>query len=362
MPKRVLICVAALMIACCWGVLEYRGDNQTLASPPQHSMDISKTKIDPATLKVFAPLPEVMSSEKNSITQAKVDLGRMLYYDQRLSLENDISCNSCHQLDKFGVDQKAFSSGHRGKLGSRNSPSVYNAAAHFAQFWDGRAPDVEEQAKGPVLNPVEMAMPNGEAVVSRLKAIPGYVEAFRRAFPGEADPVTFNNMGKAIGAFERGLVTPSRWDDFLKGNDAALLNVEKIGFNKFVATGCAMCHSGVLLGGMAYMKMGVAKPWSDVSDEGRFAVTHNAADKMKFKVPSLRNVEMTGPYFHRGTATTLEEAVKSMAEYELGTTPSRDDVLFMVAWLKSLTGKIPGEYIRMPELPKAESVKAPAEE
>lgn len=357
MWKVALICVAVLLFVFPWGTLEHRGSDLTIAAARQHSMDLSKTTIDPALLKIFAPLPEVMASEKIPLTEAKVNLGLMLYYDKRLSLENDISCNTCHQLDRFGVDGKPLSSGYKGKLGSRNSPSVYNSAAHFAQFWDGRASNVEEQAKGPVLNPVEMAMPNGEAVVSRLKAIPGYVEAFRLAFPGEADPVTFDNMGKAIGAFERGLVTPSRWDDFLRGNDGALLNVEKIGFNKFVETGCQMCHSGALLGGTAYMKMGVAKPWPDTSDQGRFAVTHNAADKMKFKVPSLRNVEMTGPYFHQGTVPTLEEAVKSMAEYQLGTTPSRDDVMFIVTWLKTLTGKIPNDYIRSPELPPNGSLK-----
>src|ERR1035437_907836 len=179
-------------------------------------------EIDPSLLGMFRPLPTTMDSEKNPSSEPKVNLGRMLYYDKRLSKNQDISCNTCHELDKYGVDHTPVSTGHKGQKGSRNSPTVYNAAAHLAQFWDGRAPDEEEQAKGPVLNPVEMAMPSGEEAVAVLKSMPGYVQAFQEAFPGEKDPVTFDNMARAIGVFERHLTTPSRWDDFLKGNKAAL--------------------------------------------------------------------------------------------------------------------------------------------
>ena len=168
--------------------------------------------VDAARLKLFQPLPDSMVSDSNPMTPAKVDLGRMLYYDMRLSKNHDVACNSCHLLDQYGVDGKPVSTGHRQQKGNRNAPTVYNAAGHFVQFWDGRAADVEEQAKGPVLNPVEMAMPDEASVVAMLKSIPGYVEAFSAAYPDEADPVTYDNMARAIGAFERGLVTPGRWD------------------------------------------------------------------------------------------------------------------------------------------------------
>ena len=229
--------------------------------------------VDPAKLKMFAPLPEVMTAPKNPVTEAKVTLGRMLYYEARLSKNHDVSCNSCHLLDRYGVDQQQVSDGHRGQKGTRNAPTVYNAAGHFVQFWDGRAPDVEEQAKGPVLNPVEMAMSSEKDVVAVLKSMPEYVATFKKAFPGQADPVTFDNTARAIGAFERKLVTPSRWDKFLKGDKAALSEAEKAGFNRFVDAGCAMCHAGSHLGANSFQKLGLVKPWTHLSDLGRYAVS-----------------------------------------------------------------------------------------
>jgi len=300
---------------------------------------------------MFAPLPEVMASVSNPITEAKIELGRMLYYEPRLSKSRKISCNSCHQLNRYGVDGERVSDGHLGQKGDRNSPSVYNAAGHFVQFWDGRAPTVEEQAKGPVLNPVEMGMPSEKEVVAVLKSIPGYAQAFRRAFPQESDPVTFDNMARAIGAFERKLLTPSRWDKFLGGDSKALSEAEKAGLNKFLDAGCATCHMGAYLGGSLHQKLGLFKPWPDTSDPGRFRVTKKEEDRMVFKVPSLRNVEKTGPYFHDGKVQTLEEGVKLMAEYELGKKLSEADARALVAWLKSLTGELPLEYIRAPQLP-----------
>ena len=192
----------------------------------------------------------------------------MLYYEPRLSKGQDISCNSCHMLDKYGVDLQPTSDGHKGKQGDRNSPTVYNAAGHFVQFWDGRAADVEEQAKGPVMNPVEMAMPSEKRVVAVLKSIPEYVELFKQAFPEDKDPVSYRNMARAIGAFERKLVTPSRWDKFLRGDSRALTNEEKAGFNLFMETGCQACHMGTYLGGNMYQMLGLAKPWPDASDPG----------------------------------------------------------------------------------------------
>lgn len=312
-------------------------------------------EINSVSLSLFRPLPAVIPSEDNPLTDEKVALGRMLYYETRLSRNHDISCNSCHMLDKYGVDGQPTSPGHKGLRGDRNSPTVYNAAGHFVQFWDGRAGTVEEQAKGPVTNPVEMAMPSEERVVATLKSMPEYVEAFKKAFPGERDPVTFDNVGRAIGAFERRLVTPARWDKFLQGDHSALTGDEKKGFNHFVSAGCPACHAGVYVGGNLFHRLGAVKPWPDTTDTGRAKVTNQEADRMMFKVPGLRNIEKTGPYYHDGGIGTLEEAVSRMAEYQLGKTLAQEEVQSIVIWLKSLTGEIPGEYIKAPPLPKSTS-------
>ena len=310
--------------------------------------------IDPAALKAYAPLQEAVPG-KETITEDKVVLGRMLYYDTRLSKSQKVSCNSCHDLAKYGVDNQPTSEGHKGQRGDRNSPSVYNAAGHFVQFWDGRAADVEQQAKGPVLNPVEMAMTSEKQVIAVLKSMPDYVAAFKKAFPGEKDPVTYDNMGNAIGAFERKLITPARWDKFLMGDQAALTAEEKAGFNTFVGSGCQTCHAGALLGGNLYQKIGMVKPWPDSSDPGRFKVTKSESDRFLFKVPSLRNIEKTGPYFHDGKIATLNSAVGKMADYQVGKRLSDAQIQSIVTWMRSLTGEIPADYIKQPELPRSTS-------
>jgi cytochrome c peroxidase len=302
-------------------------------------------------LKAFAPLPAVAASPSNPITKAKVELGRMLYFEPRLSRDQKLSCNSCHDLAKYGVDNEPTSTGFRGQHGDRNAPTVYNAAAHFVQFWDGRAKDVEAQAVGPMMNPVEMAMPSEELVVAVLKSIPEYVEAFKRAFPGEPDPVNITNAAKAIGAFERELMTPSRWDAFLKGDQSALSEVEKEGFLKFVDAGCAACHNGALLGGNSYKRLGIAKAYPDKKDIGVAKVSKKADDRFVFKVPSLRNITKTGPYFHNGSVPTLDAAVTRMAEYQLGKPLSPADVKAITTWMNALTGRLPEELIRPPKLP-----------
>ncbi len=308
-------------------------------------------KIDQAMLAAFKPLPEIMESANNPVTPEKVELGRMLFYEKRLSKSHEFSCNSCHDLNTFGVDNQPVSDGHKQQTGTRNSPSVYNAAGQVAQFWDGRAGDVEEQAKGPILNPVEMAMPDEKLVVKTLKSIPGYVEAFQKAFPGEKDPITYDNMAKAIGAFERKLVTPSRWDKFLRGDETALTNEEKTGFNKFVENGCVTCHSGPYLGGGMFQKLGMVQPWPGNEDTGRFHLTNNEADKFVFKVASLRNVAQTAPYLHSGAINSLEEMVAMMARHQMNKTPSPEDIRYIVSFLNSMTGEIPTEYIKEPALP-----------
>jgi cytochrome c peroxidase len=316
-------------------------------------------QIDSAKLAMYGPLPTEAASKDNPITEEKISLGRMLFYDARLSKNHDVSCNTCHDLEKYGVDEKEVSEGHKGQKGTRNSPTVYNAALQFVQFWDGRAETVEEQAKGPVVNPVEMACPSPELPVTTLKSIPGYVDAFKKAFPDDADPVSWDNFGKAVGAFERRLMTPSRWDQLLQGKQDALTDDEKNGFLKFVEVGCPTCHVGPVVGGTMYQKLGKEKPWpSDGKDKGRALVTKSASDEMMFKVAQLRNVEKTAPYFHDASGKTLEDAVKTMASYQLKKDLSDDDVKSIVTWLKSLTGTIPADYIKKPALPES-SAKTP---
>lgn len=304
-------------------------------------------------LAMFKPLPAEAPSPDNELTEAKINLGRMLYYETRISKGGKMSCNSCHMLDKYGQDNLPFSPGHDGKLGGRSSPSTYNAALHVTQFWDGRAPTVEEQAKGPVLNPIEMGMPSADFVVDVLKSIPGYVEAFKAAFPGEADPVNYNNFGKAVGAFERKLVTPSRWDDYLKGKKEALTAEEQKGYETFAKAGCVTCHNGAAVGGAMYQKLGLAKAWPELKDQGRFEATKQESDKFFFKVPSLRNITETGPYLHDGSVTSLEDMVRKMAEHQLGKTLTNEETASIVVFLKSLKGEIPKEYIALPKLPES---------
>lgn len=300
---------------------------------------------------IFKPLPKAHPSDKNPITDVKVTLGRTLYFDPRLSKNHDISCNSCHDLARYGVDGKQFSDGHRGQKGGRNSPTVFNAGGHIAQFWDGRAADLEAQAKGPILNPVEMAMPSERKVVATLKSIPEYVTMFKAAFPGEKDPVTYDNMAKAIGAFERGLVTPGRFDKFLGGDKSALTADERLGMRKFFEFGCTTCHNGDAVGGASFQRLGLVKPFSNQKDLGRYDVTKQDADKMVFRVASLRNIEKTGPYLHDGSVTDLAEVVRLMARHQLGREIPEPDTKAIVAFLRALTGELPAAYIAKPQLP-----------
>jgi len=298
-----------------------------------------------------SPLPENMYAQGENPNQAEIDLGRQLYYEKRLSKNADISCNSCHLLDNYGVDNLPTSPGHKAQLGVRNSPSSYNAAAHIAQFWDGRAKNVEEQALGPILNPIEMAMPDRETVLAVLNSMPEYVAAFDRAFPKDSDPVKYENIGQAIGTFEKGLVTPSPFDRYLAGDTSALTSSQKEGLQVFTESGCIACHNGTYIGGNSYRKVGLVSAWPTQKDQGKFEVTGEDSDRMIFKVPSLRNVAMTAPYFHDGVVNNLEEAIAWMGKYQLGRDLSDTQVKAIVAFLGSLTGEIPTDYIAEPELP-----------
>lgn len=312
-------------------------------------------QVNTEALKLFAPLPVTMSSPNNPVTDAKVRLGRILYFDPRLSANQKISCNSCHPLDAYGAESTPVSTGFKNQKGNRNAPTVYNAAGHFVQFWDGRAPTVEEQAKGPITNPIEMAMPSHGAAVEVIKSMPDYVALFQAAFPNAEDPITYDNMALAIGAFERGLVTPSPWDAFLEGNQSALTESQKAGFNTFAATGCQWCHNGPYVGGSAYQKLGTVKPWPIQTDQGLYQLTKDENDKMVFKVPSLRNIKMTKPYFHDGSVATLGQAIRDMAVHQRGLKLTNAQVKSIEAWMGSLTGPLPADYIKAPGLPESTS-------
>ncbi len=297
-------------------------------------------------------LPDEVPNAANPANAAKIDLGRMLYYDARLSKNHDIACNSCHMLDAYGVDNQPNSPGHRGQRGDRNSPTVLNAALHTAQFWDGRAPDVEAQAKGPVLNPIEMAMPSEAAVLAVLESIPGYVDAFAAAFPGEATPLTYDNMARAIGVFERRLTTPGRLDDFLGGETSALTEQEQRGLETFLSVGCNSCHNGAAIGGGLYRKLGFVIPY-ETEDPGRENVTGSEVDRHVFKVPSLRNIVKTGPYLHDGSIRDLYEMVRIMGKHQIGIDLSDTQVADIVAFLGALTGRVDAQYTAKPSLPES---------
>jgi cytochrome c peroxidase len=318
-------------------------------APPPPPAQAEKAPAEDITKKYAGLFGRIEPVPVDAADAAKVDLGRMLYYEPRMSLGQEISCNSCHQLDRFGVDNEPTSPGHKGQCGGRNSPTSYNAFLHFAQFWDGRAATVEEQAKGPVLNPIEMAMPAEDVVIKTLASIPGYQEAFTKVFPGD-NPISYDNMANAIGAFERHLTTPGRFDAFLAGDAAALTEAEIKGLDTFVATGCTACHSGALLGGTTYQKLGAVVPY-ETADLGRGSLTGNEADNYFFKVPSLRNVAKTGPYFHDGAVATLDSAVTLMAKHQLGRDLPPEDAKAIVTFLEALTGEIDQAYVGKPELP-----------
>jgi cytochrome c peroxidase len=300
----------------------------------------------------FQPLPKAFETPRNSITEAKVALGRALYHDPRLSKNHDVSCDTCHDLETYGVDNLPVSLGHRAQTGTRNSPTVYNAAIHVSQFWDGRSPDVEDQSKQPILNPVEMAMPDDQRVVATLRSMPGYRALFERAFPEDAEPITYDNMARAIGAFERGLVTPAPFDAFLGGETKALSAEQVRGFKRFVELGCASCHNGPVLGGQTHEVLGLIEPYPDQHDLGIYDLTKAEADKMRFKTPALRNVAKTEPYYHDGSIEGLDEAVRRMATHQLGEELEPADLTLVLAFLDSLTGTIPTDYVAKPELPE----------
>ena len=278
----------------------------------------------------------------------KVELGKKLWFEPRLSMSGIISCNTCHNLSMGGTDNLKTSIGHGWKAGPVNSPTVFNSSLAIAQFWDGRAADLKEQAGGPIQADVEMNMPHTLAV-GILQSIPGYVDEFKRVYG--KDKIDIDMITDSIAEFEKTLVTPNaRFDKWLAGDDKALTEKELAGYTLFKESGCVACHNGPAAGGTSFQRMGVVEPYKTSSPaEGRSAVTGVDADRFNFKVPTLRNVELTYPYFHDGEAATLEQAVDTMGRLQLGRTYSKDEIGQIVAFLKTLTGELP--QIAMPILP-----------
>ncbi|MAU95151.1 MAG: cytochrome C peroxidase [Fulvimarina sp.] len=289
----------------------------------------------------------------NPATPAKLELGKMLWFETRLSKSGVISCNSCHELAAGGTDNIQTSLGHGWQKGPRNSPTVFNSVFNTAQFWDGRAVDLRAQAAGPIQAAVEMDSTQ-DFVVAVLSSIPDYRERFAKAFPGEATPLTFENVTKAIEVFEATLITPnSPFDRFLAGDDTALSAAQRRGLRAFMDAGCGGCHSGSNFGGQDYFPFGVVeRPGSDIlppDDKGRFAVTHTASDEYVFRAPPLRNVRLTAPYFHSGRVWDLTQAVQIMGTSQLGSEIGADDAQAIVDFLGSLDGDRP--TIVLPALP-----------
>lgn len=306
------------------------------------------------TRQDFQPIPLTAPAlPGNAATPAKVELGKMLFFDPRLSASHEISCNSCHNIGLGGADAEPTSLGHRWQHGGRNAPTVFNAVFDTAQFWDGRAKDLEEQASGPMVNPVEMASPPAH-VAEQLKGIPGYREPFAKAFPGASDPITLANAQKAIAVFEATLITPNApFDRYLKGDAKALSTEQKAGLELFMGKGCAGCHNGINIGGGKYAPFGVVeKPGAELlpeSDKGRFMVTKTPSDEYVFRVPPLRNIALTAPYFHTGKVWDLRQAVAVMGTSQLGAKLTDDEVGKITAFLDSLTGNQP--QVTYPILP-----------
>ena len=297
----------------------------------------------------------------NPTTAEKVELGRLLYFDPRFSSTGTVSCNSCHNLMLGGEDNRAFSMGVHGKTGGRSAPTVWNAAFASSQFWDGRAASLEEQAKGPVVNPLEMGMSDLEQAMSRVRSIAGYRPYFERAF-GKDDPMTVDNAAKAVAAFERTMITPnSPYDRFVKGDKPALDEQQQRGMQAFADVGCVSCHSGPAFNGPwtadhvltmqfpTFADNAYVEKYRLTEDQGRFDVTGKEADRHFFKIPTLRNVALTAPYFHNGSVATLEEAVRVMAKTQLNKDLADAQVVDIVAFLNALTGEFPQQA--MPRLP-----------
>jgi cytochrome c peroxidase len=290
--------------------------------------------------RYFGPLPDTMPGAEAD-TPERIALGKKLYFEKRLSINDTQACATCHRLDNgfAGVDNLPTSPGARGEQGTRNSPTVLNSGWQDSQFWDGRAEDLVEQAKGPILNPIEMGMPDEQTVEKKIRGIAEYREEFARAFPGDEQTITYQNIAEAIAAFERTLITPGRFDDFMQGDADALSEDEQRGLETFLKVDCRSCHDGILLGGETYEPLGKEHPYENQDDQGMYMLTKDEDDRMFFKVAPLRNVALTAPYFHDGKIETLEEAVRKMGKLQLDEDLTEQQVSDITSFLNALTDK-----------------------
>jgi cytochrome c peroxidase len=312
---------------------------------------------------VFQALPKDMSAPGLPMAKERVQLGRLLFFDPRMTIDGNVSCATCHQPGLYGTDALAKSIGVKQRQHPRNAPSVLNAALNFVNHWRGDRKSVEDQAEQALTAPISSGLSDERAVVDRLQRIPSYARLFKAAFPDDRGPVSTKNTALAIGAYERTLVTPSPFDDYLGGNTNALPAAARAGLGKLIDLGCAACHRGIGVGGDMYRKFGLVEDYWTVTgsqsiDKGRADVTKDPADLYVFRVPSLRNVAMTPPYFHDGSVATLPDAVKIMGRLQLGLSLSDADTNDIVAFLESLTGELPAEFAAAPGLPPA-AVAAP---
>ena len=340
MEKYVLILLAVFILSAC--------KNESTEKNKVDS-DGYEAIYDQATT-FFQPISSLDLEEPDA---DKVNLGKYLFFDARLSGEGNISCNSCHNLKTFGVDNERFSPGDApGTIGGRNSPTVFHAALHKMQFWDGRAADVEEQAGGPILNPLEHNIKNEQQLVDRLKEVELYQELFTKAYGGD-DPISFANLTNAIGAFERTLIPESRFDKYLEGDQSVLKEQEKKGLKNFIESGCITCHSGPALGGQMLQKFGLFYDyWKETQSEdidfGLFDISQRESEKYFFKVPGLRNIAHTAPYFHDGSVEDLESAVRIMGKLQRNVDLTDEEVDNIVAFLGSLSSDVPDHVKQSP--------------
>ena len=308
---------------------------------------------DPGQLAVFAPLPASIERPDNLLTPEKVALGRMLWFDARLSKGQDVSCNSCHDVTKAGADSAnaaPVSTGTKKQKGTRNAPTVFNAAGNFAQGWDSRAALVEELVVPHAAEPSAMGS-DAKRLVETVASIPAYAASFKASFPDAKGAVTPETVAMALGAYARKLLTPSRWDKFLGGDESALTSDEKAGLGAFMDASCTTCHAGKYVGGAQNQKLGVASPWPNATDTGRFEITKQDVDRGVFKVPTLRNVTKTGPYLHDGSVASLEEITKMMARHQVGKELTDGQAKSIVTFLGALAGDAPKDLVQKPELP-----------
>ena len=312
----------------------------------------------------FKPLPADAGTPQRPLTPERVALGRALFFETRVSSDGKGSCGGCHNSFFYGADALPRSVGVGGKVIPRNAPTVFNTALQFVQHYGGNRADVEEQAVKALVSPLAYGNADYAAAEARLRALPGYRAMFEKAFPGEAEPMTAENWGKAIGAFERTLITPAAFDRYLNGDKAALSAEAKQGLEKFMNFGCSGCHNGVTVGGQMYQKLGLTQDYWVLTgskeidlfkgrDKGRFQDTKNESDAFIFKVQQLRNVAVTPPYFHDGSVAELGDAVRIMAKLQLGRDLPDADVSDLIAFLQSLTGEVPAQFAAVPSLPAA---------